>query len=123
MDGTMPRARRLPFGAEVTPGHGVAFRVWAPRRRRVDVVIEGGGGRTRALDAEEGGWFSGTVAEAGAGTRYRLRLDEDRLVPDPTSRFQPDGPHGPSEVVDPSSFAWTDGDWRGLSRPGQVLSE
>jgi maltooligosyltrehalose trehalohydrolase len=118
----MTWSRRLPVGAEVQPGGGVHFRVWAPSRDHVEIVVEGGpAGR---LELEAGGYFSGFFPEAAAGTHYRFRLDgEDRLYPDPASRFQPGGPHGPSEVVDPGAFAWTDADWRGASLPGQVLYE
>ena len=59
-----------------------------------------------------------------AGDRYGFRLDDDpRIYPDPASRSQPDGPHGLSAVVDPRAFAWTDGDWRGVGRRGQVIYE
>jgi maltooligosyltrehalose trehalohydrolase len=115
-------ARRLPVGAEVQPGGGVHYRVWAPARSRVEVVVECG--RASRLESEVDGYFSGFLRDAAAGTRYRFRLDGgDQLYPDPASRFQPDGPHGPSEVVDPGAFAWTDPDWRGASLPGQVLYE
>src|SRR5581483_10562776 len=61
---------------------------------------------------------------AGAGTRYRFRLDGgERLFPDPASRFQPDGPHGPSQVINPHSFKWTDQAWPGVSMRGQVIYE
>jgi maltooligosyltrehalose trehalohydrolase len=113
--------RRLPVGAEVLPGGGVHFRVWAPRRREVEVVVEGG--PAVRLDAEGGGYFSGRSAEAGPGTRYRYRLDGEGPFPDPASRFQPEGPHGPSQVIDPTTFRWTDGDWKGVGRDGQVLYE
>jgi len=118
--------RRLPVGAEVQPAGGVHFRVWAPRRARVEVVVEAGGGGTAAaheLRREEGGYFSGLVDDAGAGTLYRYRLDGGQAYPDPASRFQPEGPHGPSQVVDPGTFAWTDGAWRGARLPGQVIYE
>jgi maltooligosyltrehalose trehalohydrolase len=76
------------------------------------------------LAAEGNGYFSGTVATAGPGTRYRYMLDDDEsLYPDPASRFQPDGPFGPSEVIDPAFFAWTDDGWAGIHREGQVLYE
>jgi maltooligosyltrehalose trehalohydrolase len=115
--------RRLPIGAELAPEGGVHFRVWAPRRRRVEVVIEGGGAPV-TLAAEAEGYFSGRVATARAGTRYRFRLDGGQAFPDPASRAQPEGPHGPSEVVDPSRFRWTDEAWRGVTRPtGQVIYE
>jgi maltooligosyltrehalose trehalohydrolase len=121
----VPR-RRLPVGAEVQLGGGVHFRVWAPRARRIEVVVEGGPGGACAtrLGPEGGGYFFGTVEDAAAGTRYRYRLDgEDQRYPDPASRFQPEGPHGPSEVVDPGRFSWTDGDWTGVSLQGQILYE
>jgi maltooligosyltrehalose trehalohydrolase len=114
------KRRWLPFGAELT-ATGVDFRVWAPARRAVEVVVEA---RAPAPLAPEGdGWFSGELAGLGAGARYRYRLDGDLLRPDPASRFQPEGPHGPSEVVDPGRFCWTDDGWRGLRLPGQVLYE
>ncbi|MDF3061343.1 MAG: treZ [Microvirga sp.] len=113
--------RRYPIGAEVTKD-GVFFRVWAPKRRHVSVVIEGGG--EHALAPEGGGYFSGTIARAPAGTRYRFRLDQGKtLYPDPASRFQPDGPHGPSEIVDPFTFRWSDAGWAGVKLEGQILYE
>ncbi|HJQ22503.1 MAG TPA: malto-oligosyltrehalose trehalohydrolase [Blastocatellia bacterium] len=122
--------RRLPVGAEVQPD-GVHFRVWAPRRRRVTVRIEGDARhstnseqQTVALEAEADGYFSGTARAAGPGTLYRFQLDtDDYLYPDPASRFQPRGPHGPSMVVDPTKFEWTDGDWPGVKIEGQVIYE
>ncbi len=117
-------ARRLPVGAEVLPGGGVHFRVWARRRARVEVVFESDAGSAFALEREEGGYFSALVEGAGAGSLYRFRLDgEDYLYPDPASRFQPEGPHGPSRVVDPAAFRWTDDAWKGASLKGQVVYE
>ena len=113
--------RRYPVGAEVTP-EGTHFRVWAPVRTAVEVDVEGG--PTAPLDAEAGGYFAGLVPGVKAGDRYRFRLDGGSgLFPDLASRYQPDGPHGPSEVVDPSAFAWTDGAWKGVPQTGQVLYE
>jgi maltooligosyltrehalose trehalohydrolase len=112
--------RRCAIGAEVQAG-GVHFRVWAPKRRRVEVVFEDKR-RPVALEAEPGGYFSGLAPGAGAGVLYRFRLDGGDAFPDPASRFQPQGPHGPSEVIDPA-YAWSDGSWRGLKREGQVYYE
>jgi maltooligosyltrehalose trehalohydrolase len=76
------------------------------------------------LEPEEEGYFSGHVAEAVAGSLYRYRLDgKPELYPDPASRFQPEGPHGPSQVIDPSRFHWSDQNWRGGPLPGQVIYE
>src|SRR5262245_13387146 len=116
--------RRLPVGAEVQPGEGTHFRVWS-QRRRVEVVLEGKTGAVAVpLGSEGGGYFSGLVADVGAGTRYRYRLDGGpELYPDPVSRFQPEGPHGPSQVVDPGRFRWTDQAWQGAGPNGQVIYE
>jgi len=89
------------------------------------VVFEGEGAQGHvALEAEEGGYFAGLARGASEGALYRFRLDGDeRLYPDPASRFQPQGPHGPSRVVDPLGFRWTDGAWEGASLKGQVVYE
>ncbi len=121
-------ARRLPVGAEVQPGGGAHFRVWVPRRRQVEVVLEKGpaGRGTEAvvpLAAEGNGYFSGAVAQARAGMLYRFRLDGGDRYPDPASRSQPEGPHGPSQLIDPEEFAWTDGNWPGARLAGQVVYE
>ncbi len=112
--------RRYPIGAETTAS-GTHFRVWAPERKNVAVVIEGRG--ETELTREESGYFSGEAAAVGAGARYRYRLDGGDAFPDPASRFQPEGPHGPSQVVDPCPFAWSDSEWRGCAIDGQVMYE
>jgi maltooligosyltrehalose trehalohydrolase len=115
------RPGRLPVGAEITT-EGVHFRVWAPRARLVEVVLDDGG-LAVALAPGPGGYHDGVAEAATRGTRYRFRLDGGPLLPDPASRFQPEGPHGPSAVVDPSTFPWTDHGWRGVGLKGQVLYE
>ena len=115
--------RRLPIGAEVVPG-GVHFRLWAPGHKKVDVVFEGKGDCDAiALRADKDGYFSGTCRQARAGSLYRYRLNGGECFPDPASRFQPEGPHGPSQVVDPTTFNWSDGKWRGIAREGHVIYE
>ena len=113
--------RRLPIGAEPVGDGRTHVRVWAPAARSMDVVLASGA--ATPLQSEADGYFSGLV-DAGAGTRYQLRLDNaDRPLPDPASRFQPEGPHGPSEIVDPRAFQWTDDDWPGVTLPGHVIYE
>src|SRR5262245_41516888 len=109
--------RTFPIGAELVSG-GVDFRVWAPRSRTAAVEFEAASGAPEriTLAAEGGGYFSGHGA-ANPGMRYRIRLDQG-AYPDPASRFQPEGPHGPSEIVHPK-FPWTDSAWRG--RPWNEL--
>ncbi len=113
--------RRLEGGAELI-GDGVHFRVWAPERKQLAVVIEGGG--EHALTPDGDGYWATQVSGLGAGNRYRYRVDgNELLLPDPYSRFQPEGPHGASEVVDPTTFEWTDHDWAGVEIRGQVIYE
>ena len=115
-----PPARRFPIGAEVTPA-GVSFRVWAPSRQQVSVVLADGEHRL----APDGDGYHVVVVEGVApGARYRYRLDDDAfLYPDPASRYQPERPMGSSEVVDPAAFTWTDAAWPGVTIVGQVLYE
>ncbi len=122
--------RKSPVGAEFIPGIGVHFRVWAPLRKKVEVILEGGlVARTNDVSAavelspDADGYFSGVVPAAMDGTLYRYRLDGANLFPDPASRFQPLGPHGASQVVDPAAFGWTDRNWQGVSIAGQVFYE
>ena len=97
------------------------FRVWAPNCRSVEVVIEGR--KPEALTGREDGVFERSLAGVGAATRYQYRLDGERYRPDPVSRFQPEGVHGPSAVVDPSRFPWTDQGFRGHSLTDLVFYE
>src|SRR3982750_516319 len=101
------------FGATARAG-STQFRVWACGHRAVDVILERPDGtrEEHALAPEgEEGVFAGVVDGVGAGDRYRYRLDGDSAFPDPASRFQPEGVHGPSEIVDPETFCWTDAGW------------
>jgi maltooligosyltrehalose trehalohydrolase len=117
--------RRLPVGAEVQGEGGVDFRVWAPAAQDVAVILEGSAENRECsipLAREESGYWSGLVGEATAGRRYRYRLGQEAF-PDPASRFQPEGPHGASEIVDPGAFVWSDRDWRGVEADGQIIYE
>jgi maltooligosyltrehalose trehalohydrolase len=97
-----------------------AFEVWAPGRRRVDVVVDG---RREAMRATENGRWIRDGVDAGGGARYGYSLDGGPLRPDPRSPSQPDGVLGLSEVVDHGDFAWTDAGWRGVELSGVVLYE
>jgi maltooligosyltrehalose trehalohydrolase len=98
----------LPFGAELLPGGGVRFRLWAPAANAVDLSLAGKFLPMKGND----GWFEHIEPKAGAGTRYRYRIDGELLVPDPASRFQPEDVGGPSEVIDPEAFQWREQAWR-----------
>ena len=110
------------FGAQLEPG-GTRFSVWAPNvRESVSVVLYDPAGRrdvpmTPLGDSRYEAW----VSRVEAGTRYAFRLDGGEERPDPYSRYQPDGVHGPSQVVDPSTYAWGDVGWRGIGCEGLAI--
>jgi maltooligosyltrehalose trehalohydrolase len=109
----------------VQPGGGVHFRVWAPKSKTARVQLIGSGhhgNAERELNPDGDGYFSGFVKEAKDGQRYMIALDSG-AYPDPASRFQPEGVHGPSQIVDPTRFAWTDKGWKGVTAEGQVIYE
>src|SRR6059036_1724986 len=97
------------------------FGVWAPRCRSVDVAIEGRHPQPMRRDAD--GVFTATLGDLAPGTRYKYRLDGERYRPDPVSRWQPEGVHGASAVVDPQRFLWTDQDFRGHAPSDLVIYE
>lgn len=117
------RAKEWHLGANPVES-GVHFRVWAPQCRKVEVVLEEGG-LAAALPAEAKGYFSGMVPDLTEGALYKFRLDGKEAYPDPCSRYQPQGPHGPSMVVNPGRFPWTDKVWqsKGIGLKGQVIYE
>ncbi len=119
--------RRRAIGAENQPQGGTHFRVWAPGKDRIRVVLCDEhqthlGGIT--LEPEEKGYFAGWVAEAQVDALYGFLINESsQLLPDPASRYQPYGPTGPSQVIDPDRFHWSDAGWKGVSREGQIIYE
>ena len=124
--------RRFPIGAERVLEKGVHFRVWAPERKTVKLVIDTLGEAVEPphppteieLQNEGNGYFSAILPDTCVGSLYRYLLDDDpQPYPDPASRFQPQGPDGPSKVIDALSFAWTDAAWPGIEAQGQVIYE
>lgn len=116
-------AWHLPFGARST-ADGVDFRVWAPRAERLAVRLLGpGGDRLVPLAPEAEGYFRGQAAGAGAGDDYLYRFADGSERPDPASRWQPDGVHGPSRVVDPGGYPWRDQAWTGLELDDYLIYE
>jgi malto-oligosyltrehalose trehalohydrolase len=97
---------------------GYRFRLYAPAATTVDVRVDG---RTLAA-VREGDWFHADDDRAAPGSRYAFAIDGRAPVPDPGSRFQPDGVHAPSEIVDPH-FAWPGDAWRGRPWHEQVVYE
>jgi maltooligosyltrehalose trehalohydrolase len=114
----------MQFGA-LPQRDGVRFQVWAPEARTLDLLTRTGDAPAieRVLHRDATGIWSGSFADVTAGDRYAYRLDGRDPRPDPASRYQPDGVHGWSEVIDPSSFDWTDDAWAGIERERAVIYE
>ncbi len=111
-----------PLGAVWPPGGACNFLLWAPKVEKVDVHIVHPSELRVAMQPSQGGYFSAAVEEIAAGALYRYCLDGRTERPDPASRFQPQGVHGPSEVVD-TDFAWTDKGWFGIPLEQYILYE
>ncbi|WPB55323.1 malto-oligosyltrehalose trehalohydrolase [Xylophilus sp. GOD-11R] len=116
----------MPFGATLLPEGGVKFRLWAPEATQVELVewMESGAAERHLHSTEKQpkGWHELTLESAKPGTRYQWKINGETTVPDPASRFNPEGPHGPSQVVDPTTFAWDTG-WHGRPWSEVVLYE
>ncbi|MGI9039867.1 MAG: malto-oligosyltrehalose trehalohydrolase [Gemmatimonadales bacterium] len=116
--------RILERGATLRAGGSVEFSVWAPLAATVEVQLwRGGKQEAHHLERSPDGLHRGEVRHIPAGTDYVYRLDGRRERPDPVSRWRPQGVHGPSRVVDPDAFAWSDGAWRGLAVPELAIYE
>lgn len=128
---SVKRRHDMPFGAACLEDGCVHFRLWAPAASRVDVCLSNGTADSSTdtdivqlpMTAEEGGWFELVTDRAGAGARYRYRIDGGMRVPDPASRFQPEDVHGPSEVIDPREWQWHDANWRGRPWEQAIIYE
>ncbi|WP_438755041.1 malto-oligosyltrehalose trehalohydrolase [Pararhizobium sp. O133] len=98
------------WGTDFVGEGRVRFRIWAPDQKRVDLRL---GGRDLAMSSSTDGWFDIVVSDVDAGQSYSYVLEDGTTAPDPASRAQADDAHGPSLIVDPRSYAWKHGDWRG----------
>ncbi len=114
----------LERGAAPRPDGSTRFSVWAPSATKVEVVVgRRGHARTVALTRSADGVHTGTVPGVAAGSDYRYRLDGGPDRPDPVSRWRPAGVHGPTRIVDPDAFRWTDDAWRGLETADLIIYE
>ena len=105
------------FGPRLSAG-GVGFRLWAPAARHVSLLLD----QPYAMNRQDG-WFELKVAQAGHGSRYRFRIDDEIEIADPASHFQPDDVFGASEVIDHAGYDWQVKDWKGLPWAQAVFLE
>lgn len=114
---------RMQIGSQLVAPRIARFRVWAPFAKQVAVHILGRDERIFLMEPRDRGYFEATVPDIDAGMRYQYRLDGEKSRPDPASRFQPDGVHQPSAIVDPNMFTWTDQRWKGLPLTDLIIYE
>lgn len=112
-------ASSLVYGANVNGG-AAEFRVWAPSAKQIKLRLLGRG--DFPMRREDNGDFTLNTS-ARAGGRYFYIVDDHQPVPDPVSRLLPEGVHGPTEIVDPHSFRWSDAGWRGIELADYILYE
>jgi maltooligosyltrehalose trehalohydrolase len=117
----MKRKHKMPFGAETRDDGTIRFRLWAPRASSVGLQLTNLE-RALPMTRRDEGWFELTTA-ARAGAQYSFKIADNQLVPDPASRFQPSGVHGPSEVIDPFAYDWQDANWKGRPWDDAVIYE
>ncbi len=117
------RPWKLSLGANFTAEKTVSFKVWAPKCKAVEVVLQGNDNRKQALTKDELGYFSGAMDNIEPGTLYKYQIDGKDSFPDPVSRYLPEGPHGPTMIVDPGHYQWHDQNWPGVNLKGQVIYE
>lgn len=116
-------SHRPALGAVPAGDGSVTFTVWAPACERVELRLISPPERTISMNRDAAGYFRASVDDVPAGTRYVYLLDGETERPDPASRHQPDGVHGPSAVVDPRQFEWTDQTWRGRPLSDSIIYE
>ena len=114
---------QLDLGARTIEADRVQFKVWAPFTNTVAVELVDQDRTAIPMQPTSQGYFEVTVDGVGPRARYRYLLEGKKARPDPASRFQPEGVHAPSAVVDPGSFRWTDGGWRGMPLKDLIIYE
>src|ERR1700704_4962738 len=123
MSSTDSHLKKRRLGATPVSNGTWEFVLWAPRSRRASLHVLGTNQRILEMEPEERGYHHLTVDGLEPGAPYLYQLDDSRQLPDPASRFQPQGVHGPSHLVDVTRFKWTDPTWTGISLESSVFYE
>ena len=117
------RTHHMPFGTQILDDGQVRFNLWAPHAERVDLRFENCGSYLHIPMHAEGDWFTLTTREARPASLYHFIINGDVAVPDPASRYQPQDVHGPSQLIDPCQWVWTDQSWQGRRWAEAVIYE
>jgi maltooligosyltrehalose trehalohydrolase len=114
---------KMKIGAYYRGENRTSFTVWAPHRRSVDVKVIFPREILIPMERQADGYWYADITGVLPGSRYFYKLDNDLLRPDPASFFQPEGVHGPSEVIDHRVFKWTDSEWKGIPPEKMIIYE
>ncbi|MDY0104858.1 MAG: malto-oligosyltrehalose trehalohydrolase [Lentimicrobium sp.] len=117
---------RLPIeiGARMIGSDKASFKVWAPYAPKLSVkIFSRKTTQSITLKKERNGYFSGSAENVRNGDRYYCKFGDGRELPDPVSRFQPEGVHGPSQIIDPLTFLWDDKNWKGVPLKDLIIYE
>ena len=114
---------KMKLGATVLDATTVQFCVWAPQVDSLKVEIVGKGGKPIPLMSQAQGYWEGTIFDVREGSRYWYILNDTIRRPDPASRYQPEGVHGASEIIDHQNFPWTDHNWKGVPLTDFIIYE
>ncbi|MGB0909009.1 MAG: malto-oligosyltrehalose trehalohydrolase [Nitrospirales bacterium] len=118
-----PATRKFDFGVTIKDTTTTEFTMWAPHAKSLAVDILGRAGHPIQLASQPFGYWHVIAEHVSAGARYQYILNGELPLPDPVSRFQPEGVHGPSEIIDLESFVWTDHAWEGIPQKDLIIYE
>jgi maltooligosyltrehalose trehalohydrolase len=105
----------MPFGTHIEKGDRVNFRLWAPSADEVELCLQSQSFEyCLPMEQKADGWYNVTTGFAAKGFYYKYRINRKHTVPDPASRYQPEDVNGPSQVIDPEEWQWSDQEWKGL---------
>src|SRR5690554_2083303 len=102
------------MGPSISSNNRCVFRVWAPDKNEMQLHLVYPVEKILEMHKADGGYFELELEGIEQGTRYFYRPEHESSLPDPASHYQPEGVHGPSEVVNHDLFEWTDNDWKGI---------
>src|ERR1700722_17830353 len=117
------RIQNLSLGASRLSDSQWAFMLWAPAKKQMSVHLLGPKDRLVPMEKDKRGYHCAVVDKLAPATQYLYRLDDARDLPDPASRFQPEGVHGASQLVDTGSFEWSDQQWTGIDLERSIFYE
>src|SRR6266487_2242995 len=112
----------MKIGSTLLDDERTEFSVWAPLKENMTLHIIHPFDKKMEMIKDESGYFH-LEAEVGAGSLYFFMPETEKNIPDPASQFQPQGVHGPSEVIDHSAYHWNDKNWKGLLFSKLILYE